>query len=167
MMTASACVALNPTDLEDAENITPPNSRTALGDCQDSSLNACDDTDTCSGEPEVSISFRSGGRTMPRMGGEIPYIITFTNVDFNDFFKEYSTWSTITLPNGKHYRLSRRRKVFLRAGEKMLNPIPRLSIPSWFPEGEYSLTLYIEDRDGSKPVTRSSSFSFKKLGVCD
>ena len=39
-------------------------------------------------QPEMSIHLREGIDIIPKAGGEIPYLITFTNVDLDEFFKE-------------------------------------------------------------------------------
>ena len=141
------------------ENIARIKNRKIKRKNWDNLVSKCEHKDT----PDIRITLRNGVDVIPKSGGEIPYSITFTNTDFNEFFKEYITWSVLTMPNGDNYSIFRPRKIFLRAGEKMLNPIPKLSIPSWFPHGEYILTLHIEDREGIKPTKRISSLTFKKL----
>ena len=109
----------------------------------------------------VSIQVDEGQGPVPATGGRFNYDATIENLDTAE--NSFIQWSVLTLPTGEDYGIHRTTNYTLSANSERVFTRTRITIPDWFPAGEYSFTWYVADTDNAEKIIVRDSFSFEKL----
>ncbi len=112
---------------------------------------------------DVDVELGEGAGTLPAQGGTVPYAVTFRNLDYELGYLDLQKWSVLTLPTGEDYPVHKPNDLQLSAGEETVYANPRLTIPAWFPAGEYTYTWYLANPLNEKMPIEQDSVTFEKL----
>ena len=117
-----------------------------------------DAVDTESVVIEVSSSPHEVNPSVPAEGGGILFTREIRNVA--DEGLAVRRWEIITFPNSKNYAYTAGRTVRIGYGNTSYQGSRKLSIPGWFPAGNYKYTYYAFTKNHHRIV--SDSFGFSK-----
>lgn len=110
----------------------------------------------------VYIEVDEGEGQIPAAGGKLQYYAKIDNLD-QDNDKTYVQWSTLILPGGEGYGIHKANSVTILAGEIREYKTPRLTIPDWFPTGEYEFKWYVADPANTEEIIQEAVLTFNKL----
>jgi len=116
-------------------------------------------------EPTHTVELEpvDGASNIPAEGGIVKYSAVIENSDFDYAYKSLYRWSVLTLPTGDDYSIHKSRAFDIDAGLSREFNRRKLTIPAWFPAGEYTYTWYVADPQASENSIQSASFTFEKV----
>jgi hypothetical protein len=109
----------------------------------------------------VSIQLDQGQEPINSLGGKVKYDATIQNLDITE--NTFIQWSVLTLPTGEDYSIHKATSYTVAATDTREFTRTRITIPDWFPAGEYSFSWYLADKDNTDKIIVRDTLKFNKL----